>query len=306
MATVKNFSSVELHDKKKRALCLGQGFVVSKPFHLGNFLEDWNKFKNNILRRMFFFCNDSSNSAIHLYRRSTGRHAPVGSDYDSKVVENFLLSCEKQFLSKHFISTACKIRDNIISSERQGFKELISNPNVTVLMQDASKQLAVIDTKEYESKMESILQDRSQHCQVEIYPPQEFKCNVIDWANQYVSKGDIDDVTYEFITCIDTKRGNVYGLIKCHKEGRPPSIIAPGCNTAVENLSHWVRDQIKPLADTCKHRLQDTNDIIFWINKLNEKYAPFSQNMVLVSFDDLSMYPNISLEHGLKAIHRKL
>ena len=50
------------------------------------------------------------------------------------LVENFLLSCEKQFLSKDFISRARKIRDNITSSERQGIKELISNPNVTVLM----------------------------------------------------------------------------------------------------------------------------------------------------------------------------
>ena len=64
MANVKNFSSVELNDNQKRALCLGQGFVVSKPFHLGNFLEDWNKFKNKIRWRMFFR-NDNSNSVIH-------------------------------------------------------------------------------------------------------------------------------------------------------------------------------------------------------------------------------------------------
>ena len=49
---------------------------------------------------------------------------------------------------------------------------------------------------------------------------------------------------------------------------------------SLENLSHWVRDQIKLLADTCKYRLQDTNDVIFWINKFSEKYAPFSQNTV--------------------------
>ena len=110
----------------------------------------------------------------------------------------------------------------------------------------------------------------------------------------------------KFITRIDPKPGNTYGLIKCHKEGRPLRIIAPGCNTAVENLSHWVRDQTKPLANTCKYRLQDTNDVIFWINKLNEKYAPFSPNTVLVSFDVVSMYPNISLEHGLRAIRHKV
>ena len=169
-------------------------------------------------------------------------------------------------------------------------------------MQDKSKQLVVIDTEEYEFIMKSILQlimksilqDRSQYCQVEIDLSQEFKSKVIDWADQYLSKGNIDDVTYKFITRIDPKPGNAYGLIKCHKEGRPLLIVASRCNTAVENLSHWVRDQIKPLADTCKYRLQNTNDVIFWINNLNEKYAPFSQNTVLVSFDVASMYHNIS------------
>ena len=61
--------------------------------------------------------------------------------------------------------------------------------------------------------------------------------------------------------------------MKCHKGNRPLGIIAPGCNTAAENLSHWVKDQLKPLANTCKYRLQDTNHVIFWLNSLNQKYA---------------------------------
>ena len=46
MENIKNFSDIELTENQKRALCLGQGFVVSKSFNLGNFLLDWNKFKN--------------------------------------------------------------------------------------------------------------------------------------------------------------------------------------------------------------------------------------------------------------------
>ena len=74
--------------------------------------------------------------------------------------------------------------------------------STVILYQDLSskaRRLVVIDTEEYESKIESILQDRSQYCQVEIDPSQELKSNVIDWADQYLSKSDIDDVTYKFI-----------------------------------------------------------------------------------------------------------
>ena len=45
---------------------------------------------------------------------------------------------------------------------------------------------------------------------------------------------------------------------------------------------------------------------LFFGLKTQRKYAPFSQNMVSISFDVASMYPDISLEHGLRAIHRKL
>ena len=78
----------------------GQGFVVSKSFNFGNFLLDWNKFKNKIRWRLFFRNKDNS-SPIHPYRKSSGRPAPVGSGFESKLMENVFLSCEKEFLARN-------------------------------------------------------------------------------------------------------------------------------------------------------------------------------------------------------------
>ena len=109
----------------------------------------------------------------------------------------------------------------------------------------------MINTSEYDSKMETILQDKSQYVEVELDPSQDFKSKVVTWADEYVKSNDIDDITYKFITGADPKPGNAYGLTKCHKEKRPLHIIAPGCNPAEENLSHGVKDQLKPLANAC-------------------------------------------------------
>ena len=49
-----------------------------------------------------------------------------------------------------------------------GIKELISNPDITILMQDKSKQLIVINTNEYDSERETILQDKSLYVEVEL------------------------------------------------------------------------------------------------------------------------------------------
>ena len=103
-------------------------------------------------------------------------------------------------------------------------------------MQDKSKQLVVINTSKYDSKMETILQDKSQYVEVELDPSQHFKSKVLTWEDEYVKSDDIDDITHKFITDIDPKTGYAYRLMKCHRENRPLRIIAPGCNTAVENL----------------------------------------------------------------------
>ena len=70
-------------------------------------------------------------------------------------MENVFLSCEKEFLNKEFKARAVKFKGNVKFLEKLGIKELISNPDITILMQDKSKQLVVINTSEYDSKMET-------------------------------------------------------------------------------------------------------------------------------------------------------
>ena len=133
-------------------------------------------------------------------------------------MENVFLSCEKEFLSKEFKVKATKFKGNVTSLEKLSIKELISNPDIAILMQDKSEQLAVINMSNYDSKMESTLQDKSQYVEVELDPLQDFKSEVVAWADEYVKSNDIDDITYKFITDVDPKPGNAYGLMKCHKE----------------------------------------------------------------------------------------
>ena len=85
------------------------------------------------------------------------------------------LSCKKEFLSNEFKVKAAKFKGNVTFLEKLGIKKLISNPDITILMQDKSKQLLVINTSEYDSKMETISQDKSQYVEVELDPSQHFK-----------------------------------------------------------------------------------------------------------------------------------
>ena len=93
-----------------------------------------------------FFHNKDSSSAIHSYKKSTGRPVLVSSDFESKPMENVFLSCEREFLSKEFEIRVTKFKANVTSLKKLGIKELISNPDAMILM-----QIVVINTSEYDS-----------------------------------------------------------------------------------------------------------------------------------------------------------
>ena len=80
----------------------------------------------------------------HLFTHIESQPAPVRSGFESKLMENVFLSCEKEFLSKEFKARAAKFKGNATFLEKFGIRELISNPDVTIIMQDKSKQLVVI------------------------------------------------------------------------------------------------------------------------------------------------------------------
>ena len=105
-------------------------------------------------------------SDIDPHRKSSGQPTPLGSGFESKLMENVFLSCEKEFLSKECKVRTAKFKGNVTLLKKLGIKELISNPDITILMQDKSKQLVVINTSEYDSEMETILQDKSQYVEV--------------------------------------------------------------------------------------------------------------------------------------------
>ena len=54
-------------------------------------------------------------------------------------MENVFISCEKEFLSKEFNVRAAKFKRNVTFLKKLGIKELISNPDITILMQDKSE-----------------------------------------------------------------------------------------------------------------------------------------------------------------------
>ena len=111
----------------------------------------------------------------------------------------------------------------------------------------------------------------------------------------------IDDMTKKWLcqTPNPPRIPEFYTLTKIHKPspvGRP---IVSGCDGPTEKLSSFVDKLLQPIAQQQKSYLKDTTDFVNFIE--NTKVPA---DVILVSMDITSLYPNILQEEGIDMVCR--
>ena len=92
-------------------------------------------------------------------------------------------------------------------------------------------------------------------------------------------------------------------LPKIHKRlgnvpGRP---VIPNCGTPMEKVSEFLDYHLKPVTQSAKSYIKDTSDFLM---KLKELKVP--ENAILVTADEVGLYPSIPHSDGLEALSVKL
>ena len=128
---------------------------------------------------------------------------------------------------------------------------------------------------------------------------------VEQWCSKWLQRREISPQMASWIVNRKTKPGVAFGNIKTHKKDNPLRLITSCCGTAIENLSAFTEFYLQPLARKQPSFIKDTTDLLNRIQKLNEQ-GPFPEGTLLVSWDVVSMFPNIDNELGLGAVSRAL
>ena len=90
-----------------------------------------------------------------------------------------------------------------------------------------------------------------------------------------------------------------------HKRYNPLRLITSCCGTAIERLSAFTEFYLKPLSQNLPSFFKDSTDLINKIQALNAK-GPFPVGSLLVSWDVVSMFPNIDNNLGITAVRKAL
>ena len=136
-------------------------------------------------------------------------------------------------------------------------------------------------------------------------PSASFSDIISEWSYKWLQKEQIDQNIANWVINNKAKPGKAFGTIKTHKEGNPLRLITSCCGTAIENLSAFTEFYLKPLAQKLPSFVKDTTHLLQKIEELNRS-GPFPEGTLLVSWDVVSMFPNIDNNLGIKAVTEAL
>ena len=170
----------------------------------------------------------------------------------------------------------------------------MKNLNVTIRIQDKGSRNALINSNEYNNKMLGQLNNPLNYKVSKSDPTTKHLGLVEQWCSKWLLRSEISP-QIAWIVNTKAKPGVAFGNIKMHKKDNPLRLITSCCGMAIENLSDFTEFYLQPLARKQPSFIKDTTDLLNRIQKLNEQ-GPFPEGTVLLSWDVVSMFPNIDNE----------
>ena len=177
----------------------------------------------------------------------------------------------------------------------------LKQSNIVIRVQDKGSRFVLIDRREYEEKMLGQLTNSLHYMQLQVDPTFTYVDVVKPWCEKWVQVGEIIPKVANWVLNTKAKPGVAFGNVKTHKLGNPLRLITSCCGTAIENLSAFTEFYLQPLARKLPSCIKDSTDLLNKIEQLNQN-GPFPPGTLLVSWDVVSMFPNIDNPWDLKML----
>ncbi|KAL3269429.1 hypothetical protein HHI36_008499 [Cryptolaemus montrouzieri] len=147
-----------------------------------------------------------------------------------------------QILRSHKLPTT-----NISREEKQAFKRLRSNREITILPADKGNATVIMNTKDYEDKMAKILNDecyKETNTDPTIYLERKTKKLIERSSISMEIKKDLLPREKSF------RIPKLYGLPKIHKTDNPLRPIVSAVNSPTHNVARYLAKQLQPEVET--------------------------------------------------------
>ncbi|XP_070573541.1 uncharacterized protein [Ptychodera flava] len=300
-STIVNLTQTQLTDDEKSLLEKGLSFSPTPTKINKTLLEtDMNTFHRRLRLAEFFHSDGDDETPTYddnpFHKKSSFMPPPNRDQF----LEMFITTTNEA-ISDHS-NYKPKVKDNLTKSERTALKSITSRNDWVIKPADKGSAIVIMDKEHYITEANKILDNKEHYKRLKSDPTNKINTAIKAAINDEYQQGNINKQTRDFLICSDPRPGKFYMLPKIHKKGIPFRPIISTISHPTQGISEYIDYHLQPLAANLPSYVKDTTHFLQLLQNL-EQIPPGS---TMVTFDVVSLYPNIPIEEGIAACQRAL
>ena len=177
---------------------------------------------------------------------------------------------------------------------------MLEDGSIIILPADKGNTTVVMDKKEYDHKMNSIVTDGS-YTKLKKDPTPACERKLTKLLKKNKDKEQLTDAQYRKLSQHHSKLPHMYGLPKVHKTNVPLRPIVSCRGSACHPLSQFLVKIINPLSGKTPTYVKNSAHFVSLVQAMRP-----SPNMQMVSFDVVSLFTNVPTTEALSIVRTRL
>lgn len=173
-----------------------------------------------------------------------------------------------------------------------------NNPNVLITRSDKGKHTVIIEKSIYQQKVNALVQNTNDYIEIKDINVISLENKNNTFVDKLASLHSINNPEHFKEHCTNFAR--IYGLIKIHKKDFPARPIISACGSPGFKLAKFFTKILDETFPETGYHIKNSLEFKEKIDNL-----PLDTNDSIISFDVVSMFTNIPIDHMLSLIERR-
>lgn len=174
------------------------------------------------------------------------------------------------------------------------------HPDILFTKSDKGKHAVIMHKDSYFEKMDNLVNSTEDYLPIPNIDIQASEDRVNNFVNQLIDSGAISIMDKHKYSDKNTNPSQIYGLIKIHKKDYPVRPIVSSCGSSGFKLAGFLTETLTDIFNDMGHHVKDTPHVIEKI-----KDVTLDPDDILISFDVVSMFTNIPIDHMITLMRKK-
>ena len=188
-------------------------------------------------------------------------------------------------------------RSNLDKGMCKAIKDLKQDTEIVIVPADKGSATVVMDRSEYVTKMNAMLKDDT-YRQLRRDQTRRVETKVSKALRSLESNNSLSDKERKYLSPNCSKRPQIYGLPKVHKDGTPLRPIVSAIGSPTYQLAKELARILTLLAGGTETQVKNSTEFVRQIKEMEPQ-----EGEMMISFDVVSLFTKVLIQEAIQAIH---